>query len=214
MGTIIGIIIGGGLLFFAIIQRGGFGIFYDPPSLMIVGGGTFAAALISFPLNRVLSVFRVLRNVFQGEIEDPGAYISAIIRLTHKARKESILALEGDVRKVRNRFLRRGLELVIDGQPPEVIRAVLETELEGLLARHDEGSHIFATLGRFAPAFGLIGTLIGLITMLRSISGGIESVGPGMAVALVTTFYGALAANLLFLPISEKLSSRSETEVF
>ncbi len=108
MGTIIGIIIGGGLLFFAIIQGGGFGIFYDPPSLMIVGGGTFAAALISFPLNRVLSVFRVLRNVFQGEIEDPGAYISAIIRLTHKARKESILALEGDVRKVRNRFLRRG----------------------------------------------------------------------------------------------------------
>ncbi len=84
MGTIIGIIIGGGLIFFAIIQGGGFGIFYDPPSLMIVGGGTFAAALISFPLNRVLSVFRVLRNVFQGEIEDPGAYISAIIRLTIK----------------------------------------------------------------------------------------------------------------------------------
>lgn len=213
MSTLIGISIGCGFLFYAIFSGGGVGIFYDPPSLMIVGGGTFASALISFPLPRVVGVFRVLRNVFRREISEPGAYISAVVRLAHKARKESLLSLQRDATTVNNRFLRMGLQLVIDGQPPEVVRAMLETELESLLSRHEEGSHIFRTMGRFAPAFGLIGTLIGLIQMLRSISGGIETVGPGMAVALVTTFYGALASNLFFLPISEKLSSRSEKEV-
>ncbi len=214
MSTVIGILVGGGLLFYAILTKGGVKIFYDPSSLMIVFGGTLAAILISFPLPRVVGVIRVLKNVFRKEISDAGAYISAVVRLAHKARKESILSLQNDAEKVKNRFLGMGLQLIIDGQPPGLVRAVLETELEGLLARHEEGAHIFRTMGRFSPAFGLIGTLIGLISMLRSISGGVETVGPGMAVAMVTTFYGALAANLFFLPISVKLQGRSEKEVF
>lgn len=213
MSTIIGIVIGGGLLFYAILSAGGVAIFYDPPSMMIVGGGTIAAALISFPLPRVIGVFRVLKTAFGREIADPSAYISAIVRLAHKARKESILSLQEDAARIKNRFMRMGLQMVIDGQPPELVRAVLETELEGLHVRHEEGAYIFKTMGRFAPAFGLIGTLIGLISMLRSLSGGTENLGPGMAVALVTTFYGALSANLFFLPVAEKLTSRSETEV-
>ncbi len=214
MSTVIGILVGGGLLFYAILTKGGVNIFYDPSSLMIVFGGTLAAVLISFPLPRVVGVFRVLKNVFRKEISDASAYISVVVRLAHKARKESILSLQNDVEKVKNRFLSMGLRLIIDGQPPELVRAVMETELEGLLARHEEGAHIFRTMGRFSPAFGLIGTLIGLISMLRSISGGVETVGPGMAIAMVTTFYGALASNLFFLPIAEKLESRSEKEVF
>ncbi len=213
MATVIGILVGGGLLFYSLITQGGVSIFYDPPSMMIVFGGTIAAALISFPLSRVVGVFRVLRNVFGREIADASAYIAAIVRLAHKARKESILGLQGDVEKVNNRFMRMGLQLVIDGQPPELVRAVLETELEGLLARHEEGARIFRTMGKFAPAFGLIGTLIGLISMLRSLTGGMEALGPGMAVAMITTFYGALASNLFFLPFAEKLASRSEKEV-
>ena len=108
--------------------------------------------------------------------------------------------------------MQMGLQLVIDGQPPEIVRALLETELDGLLVRHDEGARIFKSMGRFSPAFGLIGTLIGLISMLRSLSGGTENLGPGMAVALVTTFYGALSSNLFFLPIADKLENRSAPE--
>lgn len=213
MSTAIGILVGGGLLFYSIIQSGGIAIFIDPGSIMIVGGGTLAAILISFPLKNVVGVFKILKNVFGREISDAGAYISAVVRLAHKARKESILSLQEDAKNVNNRIMRMGLQLVIDGQPPEIVRAVLETELEGILVRHDEGARIFKSMGRFSPAFGLIGTLIGLISMLRSLSGGTENLGPGMAVALVTTFYGALSSNLFFLPIADKLENRSEKEV-
>lgn len=213
MGTIIGIVVGSGLLFYTIIHEGGFALFYDPNGLMIIFGGTAAAVLISFPLGRVVGVFGVMRNVFRQEIVDAGSYISAIVRLAHKARKESILSLNNDVKNINNRFLRMGLQLVIDGQPPELVRAVLETELESLLSRHEEGARIFKTMGKFAPAFGLVGCLMGLISMLRALSGGMEKLGPSMATALVATFYGVLLANLIFLPVAEKLTSRSEKEM-
>ncbi|MBT3351094.1 MAG: motility protein A [Nitrospinaceae bacterium] len=213
MSTAIGIFVGGGLLFYAILSQGGIAIFYDPGSLMIGGGGTLAAILISFPLQRVVGVFRILKNVFGREISDASAYIAMVVRLAHKARKESILSLQEDAKNVNNRIMRMGLQLVIDGQPPEIVRAVLETELDGLYSRHDEGARIFKSMGRYSPAFGLIGTLIGLVSMLRSLSGGTENLGPGMAVALITTFYGALFSNLFFLPMADKLENRSEKEV-
>ena len=200
-------------MFYALISSGGIGIFWDPPSVMIVFGGTGAAILMSYPLQRVVGVFKVMRNVFRREISDAGAYISAIVRLAHKARKESILSLQQDATNVNNRFMRMGLQLIIDGQPPELVRGLLETELEGLLLRHEEGARIFKAMGKYAPAFGMIGTLIGLIAMLRSMSGGLDALGPGMAVALITTFYGALSANMLFLPVADKLAGRSEKEV-
>ena len=200
-------------MFYALITSGGIGIFWDPPSVMIVFGGTGAAILMSYPLQRVVGVFKVMRNVFRREISDASAYISAIVRLAHKARKESILSLQQDATNVNNRFMRMGLQLIIDGQPPELVRAVLETELESLLSRHEEGARIFKAMGKYAPAFGMIGTLIGLIAMLRSMSGGLDALGPGMAVALITTFYGALSANMLFLPVADKLAGRSEKEV-
>src|SRR3990172_9991953 len=149
----IGIIVGGGLMFYALITSGGIGIFWDPPSVMIVFGGTGAAILMSYPLQRVVGVFRVMRNVFRREISDAGAYISAIVRLAHKARKESILSLQQDATNVNNRFMRMGLQLIIDGQPPELVRAVLETELESLLSRHEEGARIFKAMAKYSPAF-------------------------------------------------------------
>ena len=200
-------------MFYALITSGGIGIFWDPPSVMIVFGGTGAAILMSYPLQRVVGVFKVMRNVFRREISDAGAYISAIVRLAHKARKESILSLQQDATNVNNRFMRMGLQLIIDGQPPELVRAVLETELESLLSRHEEGARIFKAMAKYSPAFGMVGTLIGLIAMLKSMSGGLDALGPGMAVALITTFYGALSANMLFLPVADKLAGRSEKEV-
>lgn len=212
MSSIIGIVVGAGLLLYSILSQGGVSIFYDPPSLMIVGGGTLAAILISFPLQRVVGLFKILKNVFAKDT-DAGAYIAVVVRLAHKARKDSLLSLQGDATNVKNRMMSMGLQLVIDGQPPEIVRAVLETELDGLLSRHDEGARIFKSMGRYSPAFGLIGTLIGLISMLKSLAGGPENLGPGMATALITTFYGALFSNLLFLPMADKLENSSAKEV-
>lgn len=216
MTTILGISAGAVLLFYAIFTQGGIEVFISGPALMITFGGTIVSTFISFPLPRVFRVFTILKNIFRKELGDPSAYIAQLVRLANKARKESILSLQNDIRRMNNRFLRVGIELVVDGHHPEMVRDVLETELDSLIARHEEGAYIFRIMARFAPAFGLIGTLIGLIAMLRGLGAagrGLENLGPAMAVALVTTFYGALLANLLFLPIAEKLTSRSETEV-
>jgi len=215
MSTLLGILTGLVLLFFAIFEQGGVMVFLNPHALMIAIGGTVAATFISFPLPEVMRSFGVLFNVFRSDVESPTVYIRYLIDLSLKARRQSLLSLESNVRTAKNRFLQVGLEMVIDGQPPETIRDVLETETEFMLDRHEAGSDIFRTAGRYAPAFGLIGTLIGLIAMLRAVAAGGDNaatIGGGMAVALVTTFYGALMANLFFYPVAEKLRSRTREE--
>lgn len=215
MSTFLGIITGGGLLFYAILLQGGAGIFWNPPSLMIVFGGTFAALLISYPLPRVMRVAGVLLQIFKREIQSPSWVIELVVRLSFKARQKSLLSLEEDLKAIENRLMRIGLELVIDGQPAGMIREVLETELDFVQARHRAGEHIFRSAARFSPSFGLIGTLIGLVAMLRGLGGEDTAavVGQGMAVALITTFYGAMVANLFFTPVAEKLRSRSDDEM-
>lgn len=216
MSTFIGIISGGGLLFYAIFQQGGFTIFLNPSALMITLGGTLAAILISFPLPRVLRVAVASLQIFRKDIERPLWAIAIIVKLAIKARQQSLVSLEKDQKTVKNRFLRMGLEMVIDGHPGEIVRDVLETESDFVMIRHRGGAHIFQTSAKYSPAFGLIGTLIGLVAMLRGLGGAgddaIKSLGQGMAVALLTTFYGAMMANLIFSPIAEKLRSRSEDE--
>tara|TARA_B100000315_G_scaffold83731_1_gene76759 strand:+ start:12872 stop:13756 length:885 start_codon:yes stop_codon:yes gene_type:complete len=216
MSTFFGIISGAALLFYAIIQQGGFAVFINPAALMIVMGGTLAALFISFPLPRVLKVVSASLQVFRKDIEKPLWAIAVIVRLAVKARQKSLMSLEKDMKTLKNRFLRMGLEMIIDGHPGEVIRDVLETESDFIQIRHRSGAHIFHTSGKFSPAFGLIGTLIGLVAMMRGLGGGGEDatkqLGSGMAVALLTTFYGAMMANLFFFPVAEKLRSRSEDE--
>ncbi|HJP17453.1 MAG TPA: MotA/TolQ/ExbB proton channel family protein [Nitrospinota bacterium] len=216
MSTFLGIVSGSALLFYAIIQQGGFAVFVNPPALMIVMGGTLAAIFISFPLPRVLKVAQASLQIFRKDIEKPLWAIAMIVRLAVKARQKSLMSLEKDMKTIRNRFLRMGLEMIIDGHPGEVIRDVLETESDFVQIRHRSGAHIFQTSGKYSPAFGLIGTLIGLVAMMRGLGGGDENaakqLGMGMAVALLTTFYGAMMANLFFFPIAEKLRSRSEDE--
>ena len=215
MTTFIGIVSGVSLLFIAIFQQGGLMVFINKNAIMITMGGTLAATFISFPLPRILSVIKVLTNIFRKDIQKPSAYIRRIVTLGFKARKESLLSLDDEAKKIPNRFLRKGIEMIVDGETPEMIRDVLETDLGFLNSRHYAGENIFRTAGKFAPAFGLIGTLIGLIAMLRGLgsSGDINTLGPGMAVALVTTFYGAMMANLFLLPVAEKLRSRTEEEI-
>lgn len=214
MSTFLAILSGCALFFIAIIGQGGISVFLDLSSFMITIGGTVTATFISFPLPRVLRVLGVLTNAFRRDFKNPSSVIGTVVRLAVKARQQSLLALDEEAAKTSNRFLRLGLQLVVDGHPPELIREVLTTEQQTLQVRHLSGEQIFRTAGKYAPAFGLIGTLIGLIAMLRNLgSGGVDKMGPAMAVALVTTFYGALLTNLVLFPLAEKLRSRTNEEL-
>ncbi len=214
--TIIGIISGTLLMMIAIIDRGGYKIFIDLSSMMITFGGTFAATFISYPLPRVIRVFSVIKNIFQSEKSEYNKYIGIMVALSIKARQNSVLSLEPDLNRIKNRMIRTGLQMVIDGSPPDLIRDVLETEIESMRMRHSEGEMIFRTMAKLAPAFGMIGTLIGLVSMLREMGDlGVtpEKLGPAMGVAIITTFYGALLSNLFCLPIAEKLRSMTDSEL-
>jgi chemotaxis protein MotA len=210
--TIIGIATGGTLLFIAIFQGGGVGIFISIPSLMITAGGTLAATLINYPIADILRVVGVVRNAFLHKMASPEKTIQRLVTFAEKARREGLLALEKDLARVDDPFMKGGLELAIDGLDPELVTSMLRMELNFLMERHKRGQGMFRAMGKFAPAFGMLGTLIGLIQMLRSIEDP-STIGPGMAVALITTFYGTLIANLICLPLAGKLETISEHEV-
>jgi len=212
LATIIGIALGLGLIIFSILLRGSLAIFIHIPSLMIVIGGSTAATLIAFKLEEIIGVIGVVKKAFFAGKTDMAGIIELIIRLSKKARREGLLAIDGEVSDLEDPFMRTGLEMAIDGTEPESIKSVMETELSYLMERHKKGQQIFNALGMYAPAFGMIGTLIGLIAMLQKLEDP-SQIGGGMAVALITTFYGALAANLIYLPIAGKLKNRSDEEV-
>ncbi|MBW2058908.1 MAG: MotA/TolQ/ExbB proton channel family protein [Deltaproteobacteria bacterium] len=211
--TFFGVFCGFALVIVAITSGGGMAAFINIPSFMIVAGGTLGATLINYPLKDVLKVVAILKNAVFQKKNTPQAWIPVFVDFANKARKEGVLSLEGTVSKMKDPFLKKGIQMAVDGLEPQSIREILETEIEFIRARHRLGVDIFASMGAFAPAMGLIGTLIGLVQMLRSMEDP-SSIGPAMAVALITTFYGAIMANLLFLPISGKLKTRSEEELF
>jgi len=212
LATVAGIILGFTLIVGAIMLDGGIVFFIDVESLMIVGGGTLAATLISFPLGKVLGVAKVLRNAFLSRTTSAMEAIRQLVQFAEKARRDGILSLETLVSEVDDEFLRSGIRLAVDGVEPDLIKDILNTELAFIEERHRTGQSIFITMGTAAPAFGMIGTLIGLVLMLQTLSDP-SSIGPGMAMALLTTLYGALAANVVFLPIAEKLRNRTNEEI-
>jgi chemotaxis protein MotA len=179
---------------------------------MITVGGTVAATLINYPLHEILGVIGTVRNAFAFEHQTPTAMIETLVTYATKARREGILTLETELESVADPFLVRGVRLAIDGTAPELIKDILTTELSYVENRHSLGQGIFMMMGTYAPAFGMIGTLIGLISMLRSLDDP-SNIGQGMATALITTFYGALMANLIFLPIAGKLKTRTRSEI-
>ncbi|NLM46503.1 MAG: motility protein A [Firmicutes bacterium] len=209
--TVLGIVLGLSLVLGAIAMEGSLVIFWSFSSLMITVGGSFAALLINFQVPQIKMVFQVTKQAFLEDVKDIGEYISIFVALGQKARREGLLALEDDLAQLDDEFLASGMQMVIDGLDPETIRDIMETEIEATAARHRLGQDVFRTWGSLAPAFGMIGTLIGLIQMLVNLDDP-SSIGPGMAVALITTFYGSLLANLLFIPLAGKLSIRSEAE--
>ncbi len=210
--SVIGLILGIGFILFGILTGGSLALFIDVPSMLIVVGGTIGATLINYPLGEVIKVFSVVQKAFLHKELSHLEVIDTLVGFAETARREGILSLEQKAQELDNEFLKKGISLAVDGTEPEYIKEIMTTETDYIAERHSFGAGMFEQMGMFAPAFGMIGTLIGLINMLAHMEDP-SSIGPSMSVALVTTLYGAFLANLIFLPISGKLKARSATEL-
>ncbi len=210
--TVVGVISAFGLVFVAIFMGGGIQIFINIPALMIVVGGTLGATMINYPLRDIFGVLNVVKKTLFSQNISVDEIINRFLGFSKKSRKEGILALEGEIKNVKDEFLKNGVQLFIDGFELQEIRDILETEVDLIGSRHQLGAEIFTTMATFFPALGMIGTLIGLVQMLQGLDDP-STIGPAMAVALLTTFYGSIMANIVCLPIAGKLRIRSKEEV-
>ena len=188
------------------------GLYIDPGSAVMVIGGSFCALMVSNPLQRVLGIMNYLNHALNVKDYGKEKLISTMVSFSEQARREGLLALEDSLDELEDKFMEKGLRLVVDGTDPTLIKNILYNELNQLEERHAAGIKIFGDWGAFAPAFGMIGTLQGLIAMMASL-GDQAAVGKGMALALITTFYGAIMANLVFVPIKSKLEDRDKEEM-
>lgn len=212
IGTIIGLLAGSGLIIWAMMSGSSLSAFFDGPSVAIVLGGSVAAGLISFPVKDVSKIFKVVRNTLFAKSADINGLIKQLVQFAEIARRDGILSLENAIKEAKDEFLVSGIQMAVDGTDPELIEVIMESELQAIADRHANGKALFDNIGRFAPAFGMIGTLVGLVKMLQAMEDP-SKIGAGMAVALLTTMYGALLANLVALPIAEKLGKRSADEL-
>lgn len=210
--TVVGIVGAFGLVLGSILMGSGLDTFINIPSLLIVVGGTIGASLINYPLKDVLGAGKIIKHAFFHKVQSSTDLIASLVDFAGKARRDGILALQSVVKEVGDPFLEKGIQMAVDGQETESIETILSTEIDYIKNRHKMGAEIMTTMGTFAPAMGLIGTLIGLVQMLQNMADP-SSIGPAMAVALLTTFYGAIMANIIFLPIAGKLKTRSSEEV-
>lgn len=209
LATLLGMVGAIGIVLAAIMTGGSALVFVNVPSILIVIGGTFLVVMIKFTLKQFFGAFKVAARAFFFKVEQPDALIAEIVNLANIARKEGMLALEEQ--EVSNDFLNQGIQMLIDGNDREVINTVMTKDLQQTLDRHTWGAKVFSATGDVAPAMGMIGTLIGLVQMLSAMDDP-KSIGPAMAVALLTTLYGAMLANMVALPIADKLTLRKRDE--
>ncbi len=210
--TVIGLVLAIGLVLGSIMMGGGLGDFIDVPSLMITVGGSIAAVLINFQLKVAMGAANVVKKCFLVKIQTPDEVISQFREFATTARRDGLLALEGEIENIDDDFLKRGLEQVVGGTSKEDLQMALETEVAAIMTRHSNGKKIVDAVAAAAPAFGMIGTLIGLVQMLKSLDDP-SQIGGGMAVALLTTLYGAVIANMFCIPLAGKLEVRSQEEL-
>lgn len=186
--------------------------FYDPPSVFITFGGALGATLASSSLSDFLTGLKTILLIFKVPKNNEGDIIKSIIDLSNVARKEGLLALEESANNLEDAFMKKGILLIVDGTDPELVRNILETELVNIDTRHQKNVNFWKGLGAMGPAWGMIGTLIGLVLMLKDM-GDPDSIGPNMATALITTFYGSVLANWVCTPVSSKLSAFNDNEI-
>lgn len=209
LATLLGMIGAMGIVVAAILTGGSAPLFVNVPSILIVIGGTFLVVMVKFSLGQFLGAFRVAGRAFANKPHDPEKLIKEIVDLANIGRKEGLLALEkADVSEP---FLKEGIRMLIDGNSQEVVQTVMHKDMQQTLDRHSWGEKVFRAAGDVAPAMGMIGTLIGLVQMLSNMSDP-KAIGPAMAVALLTTLYGAVLANMIALPIADKLNLRKSNE--
>lgn len=207
--TLVGLLGGFGIVIAAMVTGGDVGVFVNPPSLLIVVGGTLLVVLMKFTLGQFLAAGKIAGKSFMFKSVSPEDIISETVELADAARKGGLLSLED--KTVSTDFMQRGIQLLVDGHDPEVVRTLLNKEMKLTTERHEFGSQIFKAMGDVAPAMGMIGTLVGLVQMLSNMSDP-KSIGPAMAVALLTTLYGAMIATMVVLPIADKLGVRKDEE--
>ncbi len=209
LATVIGLMLGSAAIMGSIMSGGSIMIFVNIPSVLVVGGGVIAATMIKWPLENIKGLMGIYMKSLFFTPADPKGTIQELQNLAETARRESVFALEKI--PVDDPFLKKAVALAADNRPPEVISSILQVEIDALEERHSVGITMMEGLGQDGPAFGMIGTLIGLVQMLQNLSDP-SAIGPAMAVALLTTFYGSVIANLFALPVANKLKIRSQQE--
>lgn len=210
--TILGFILGIIFVLISIFLGGSLLLFWDLGSFILTYGGTFASILITFPMKDLMASFGMFKNVLFQKKENSQDVIALLVKFAERARREGILALEKQMEEVSDKFLRNGIQLAVDGTEPELLKDIMETELSYIEERHSIGRVMCENLAGLAPAWGMIGTLLGLILMLAQLDDP-SKLGPGMALALITSFYGAMASYFIFQPMGVKLALRSKEEI-
>ena len=211
--TIIGIILGMGFLIMSVAIGGISKLinFLDAPSVFIVFGGALGSVLVAYPLRTILKTHTVIKHTFINKDRSPIIIITQLVSLAETARRDGLLALENRMDEIDDKFLASGVRMAVDGMSPEVVESIMSTEIEAVNNRHTYGRSILANYGKYAPAFGMKGTLIGLILMLSDLNP--DTIGPAMAVTVITTLYGAIVANLFCLPMADKLTFLNDDEI-
>ena len=208
--------LGGGiallLLAIAIAPGSSFAAFIDVPSAAVVIGGAIAASFIAFPMKTMFGIPKVVMKVFFPKQESLSPVINQLVEFAEVARRDGILALENKTDEIKDPFILLGIQMAVDGTDAEMMETILRSEIQAVAERHKTGKATMDTIGRYAPAFGMIGTLMGLIIMLGNMDDP-EAIGPGMAVALITTLYGAIVSNLFCLPFADKLAFYDKREI-
>jgi chemotaxis protein MotA len=210
--TVIGLILAYGMVLMGILMGSSLSTFIDPPSVLIVIGATCGVMSAAFPGSQIKSALGAIKNAFKTQSQDPEETIKLLADLSKRARREGLLSLESAADEAEDDFFRRGLRLVVDGPEASVVEEVLFGELDKIEERHGQSIKFWDDLGIYGPAMGLIGTLIGLVQMLQQMDDP-TAIGPAMAVALLTTFYGSIIANMIGIPLSNKLKLKSGQEI-
>jgi chemotaxis protein MotA len=216
LGTLFGFIVAWGAVLFSMYHasEGEMGSYFKPNEIFLVLGGSVGAAMLSMPLHSITGMVSYLKKWAFGKEQHVEHLITEMVKYAETARRDGVLALETVAREAPDAFLRRGLQLTIDGTDPEIIERILRIEIESMAERHKHGKHFFHTLAKFGPGFGLMATLIAQVAMFRHLDGDAGVIGKALAIALTGTLYGCILQNLIAGPVAEKLTLRSQEEIF